>query len=93
MGQRLHAGQLSSGRARAWRPPARFSPQQGEPFDLQWARGQIWHGAVLINLGDVAREQGDENQAVALYTDALAMYREVGNERGMDRALGRLAPR
>ena len=47
---------------------------------------------VLINLGDVARERGEEDRAVALYNDALAMHRELGNERGVARALERLAP-
>ncbi len=46
---------------------------------------------VLINLGDVARERGEEDRAVALYNDALAMHRELGNERGVARALERLA--
>ncbi len=45
----------------------------------------------LITLADVARERGDENRAVTLYNDALALHRELGNERGVSRALGRLA--
>ena len=45
----------------------------------------------LVNLGDVAREQGDKERARALYEEALVLHREVGNERGVDRALGRLA--
>ena len=46
---------------------------------------------VLVNLGDVAREQGNHERAVALYDDALDLYRELGNERGVTRVLERLA--
>ena len=45
----------------------------------------------LINLGDLARERGEEERAVALYSEALTLHRELGNKRGMARALGRLA--
>jgi hypothetical protein len=45
----------------------------------------------LIGLGDVARMWGDEERAEKLYDDALALHRELGNERGVARALGRLA--
>ncbi len=44
-----------------------------------------------IGLGDVARERGDEERAEILYDEALTRYRELGNERGVARALGRLA--
>ena len=46
---------------------------------------------VSINLGDVARERGEEDRATALYNEALALYRELGNERGTARALDRLS--
>ena len=46
---------------------------------------------VLINRGDVARERGDLERAATLYEDALALYRELGNERGVARALERLS--
>jgi tetratricopeptide (TPR) repeat protein len=42
----------------------------------------------LINLGDVARSLGEEGRAVSLYEEAL--HRELGNERGISRALKRL---
>jgi hypothetical protein len=35
--------------------------------------------------------RGDEERAKTLYDDALALHRELGNERGAARALGRLA--
>jgi hypothetical protein len=44
-----------------------------------------------INLGDVARMRGDNEQAKRLYDEALVLHRELGNERGAARALGRLA--
>ena len=44
----------------------------------------------LINLGDVARERGDEVRAAGLYEEALALQRELGNERGVSRVLARL---
>jgi hypothetical protein len=44
----------------------------------------------LIGLGDVVRERGEGERALALYGHALALYREVGNERGASRALSRL---
>ena len=47
----------------------------------------------LINLGDVARLRGDGARAATLYEDALALHRELGNERGAARALERLAVR
>lgn len=37
---------------------------------------------VLSSLEDVARERGNEDRAGALYNDALALRRELGNERG-----------
>lgn len=37
---------------------------------------------VLSSLEDVARERGNEDRAGALYNDALALHRELGNERG-----------
>ena len=46
---------------------------------------------VLTYLGDVAREQGDEERAAVFYEDALAPNRELGNERGVARALARLS--
>ena len=42
----------------------------------------------LINLGDVAHSLGEEGRAVSLYEEAL--HRELGNERGISRALKRL---
>ncbi len=45
----------------------------------------------LINLGDVARVRGDGGRAAVLYGDALALHRELGNERGAARTLERLA--
>jgi hypothetical protein len=36
-------------------------------------------------------ERGDRERAAALYEEALAMHRELGNRRGADRALGRLS--
>jgi hypothetical protein len=45
----------------------------------------------LINLGDVARMRGDEERARRLYDEALALHRELGNERGVARASRRLA--
>jgi hypothetical protein len=45
----------------------------------------------LINLGDVARKRSDEERAAALYNDALALHRELGNQRGVARALERLS--
>ena len=47
---------------------------------------------VLINLGDVARERGEQERAATLYNDALTLHRDLGNERGAARALRRLAP-
>ena len=44
----------------------------------------------LINLGDVARKRGEDERVRVLYGDGLALYREVGNERGAARALARL---
>lgn len=44
----------------------------------------------LINLGDVAHKQGDNERAALLYEEALALQRELGNERGVARALARL---
>ena len=44
----------------------------------------------LINLGDVARERGDEVRAAGLYEEILALQRELGNERGVSRVLARL---
>jgi len=35
--------------------------------------------------------RGDNEQAKTLYGDALALYRELGNERGAAHTLGRLA--
>jgi hypothetical protein len=46
----------------------------------------------MTALGDVARDQGEEDRAVALCDDAPILRRELGNERGVARALGRLAP-
>ena len=45
----------------------------------------------LVNLGDVCCEQGDKERAMALYEDALALHRELGNQRVVARALRRLA--
>jgi len=39
----------------------------------------------------VARMRGNEEQAKTLYEEALALHRELGNERGAARASGRLA--
>ena len=47
----------------------------------------------LISLGDVARERGEDERACAMYDDALALYQELGNERGAARALNRLEDR
>ena len=44
----------------------------------------------MINLGDVARERGEEERAGTLYDEALHLYKELGNERGAARALARL---
>ena len=44
----------------------------------------------LVNLGDVARERGERERAALLYEEALALQRELGNERGAARALARL---
>lgn len=44
----------------------------------------------LINLGDVARSLGEEGRAVSLYEEALALHRELGNDRGISRARERL---
>ncbi|MDQ3925361.1 MAG: hypothetical protein M3272_00020 [Actinomycetota bacterium] len=44
----------------------------------------------LINLGDVARSSGEEGRAVSLYEEALALYRELGNDRRISRARERL---
>jgi hypothetical protein len=44
----------------------------------------------LINLGDVAHKRGDNERAALLYEEALALQRELGNERGVARALARL---
>ena len=41
----------------------------------------------LINLGDVARERGEEERPNASYEVALGLYQELGNERGVARAL------
>ncbi len=41
---------------------------------------------VLFNLGDVACFLGEEGRAVALYKEALALRRELGNERALTRA-------
>jgi tetratricopeptide (TPR) repeat protein len=46
----------------------------------------------LINLGDVARERGEE-RANASYEEALGLYQELGNERGVARALEHLGKR
>jgi tetratricopeptide (TPR) repeat protein len=45
----------------------------------------------LVNLGDVAQAQGDRERATAMYEKALALHRELGNERGVARALDRIA--
>jgi hypothetical protein len=45
----------------------------------------------LMNLGDLARERGEEERACVVYDEALTLYRELGNERGMTRALARMA--
>jgi tetratricopeptide (TPR) repeat protein len=34
----------------------------------------------LVRLADVAREQGDQREAVALYTEALTLYRQLGDQ-------------
>ena len=44
----------------------------------------------MINLGDVARERGEEERACNLYEETLDLYKELGNERGAARALARL---
>ena len=44
----------------------------------------------LTNLADAAYELGDKVRATALYEEALALQRELGNERGTARALTRL---
>ena len=44
----------------------------------------------LTNLTDAAHERGDKERATALYEEALALQRELGNERGAARALARL---
>ena len=41
--------------------------------------------------GYVAHEQGNQEHAAAPYDDALNLHRELGNERGVARALARLA--
>jgi hypothetical protein len=41
----------------------------------------------LINLGNVARKQGEKEQAVSLYNDALTLHRKPENERGVAHAL------
>ena len=47
----------------------------------------------MINLGDVACERGEDERAAALYNEALALHQELGNARGVTRALARLATR
>jgi hypothetical protein len=54
---------------------------------LQDKAGQAF---ALINLGDVARLLGDEGRAVSLYEEALVLHGELGNDRGISRALERL---
>jgi hypothetical protein len=44
----------------------------------------------LTNLADTAHELGDKERANALYEEALALQRELGNERGAARVLARL---
>ena len=44
----------------------------------------------LTNLADAVHELGDKERATALYEEALALQRELGNERGAARALARL---
>jgi hypothetical protein len=36
------------------------------------------------------RSSGDEGRAVSLYEEALILHRELGNDRGISRALQRL---
>ena len=44
----------------------------------------------LTNLADAVQELGYKERATALYEEALALQRELGNERGAARALARL---
>ena len=41
----------------------------------------------LVNLGFVAWEQGDHDQARSLYEESLPIYRELGDKRGIANAL------
>lgn len=50
-------------------------------------------GDALVGLGDVARRQGDNREVAALYAEAIALYRPVGDRvsPALARALCRLA--
>ena len=79
--------------AQPWQPLGRALALNEESLSLYEGLGdKAGMALALINLGDVARERGDEDRAVALYNEALTLHRELGNERGMARALGRLVP-
>jgi tetratricopeptide (TPR) repeat protein len=45
----------------------------------------------LNNLGNLAMEQGDHTKARALYSDSLALKREIGDKRGIALSLSKLA--
>ncbi len=59
-------------------------------FDLQELRDKAGRAYALTNLADAAHELGDKGRATTLYEEALALQRELGNERGAARALARL---
>ncbi len=65
-----------------------------ESLDLyQGLRDMAGRAYALTNLADAVYELGDKERATALYEEALASQRELGNERGAARALVRLTAR
>ena len=47
--------------------------------------------AALNNLGNVAREQGEPEEALRLHQESLALRRELGDKRGVALSLNNLA--
>ena len=55
--------------------------------EISWFGEGAW---ATLDLGDTARELGDEAQARLLFNKSLELFNEVGNARGINDALERL---
>jgi predicted ATPase/DNA-binding XRE family transcriptional regulator/Tfp pilus assembly protein PilF len=81
-------GYLSEGRR--WLEMALSVPRSGPP-EAPGREGDTPHRArAFVGAGLLAARQGDYVRALALYEQGLAIYRALGDKRGMARALVRL---